>query len=186
VRAAWLLLHQFCVLLLPGTQVPHNPAWRTFSVCIRKCSTWKCSFVTLACCLPCQALAHPYRVIPPTPTLTHTHTPNPNHNPTHPTQVQAQWQEGPGGSGLPLVAVSTAPPLPRVQHSGVLLLISTLPCIDLPPILRFKRSGKKGRVDLAYHLSPRGCAGSVHPQWIPQLQLHMAATGCESVLLASR
>lgn len=51
---------------------------------------------------------------------------------------------------------------------------------------RYARSGKKGRTELAYKLSPRGCAGRVHPQWIPQLQLHMAATGCQSVLLASR
>ena len=51
---------------------------------------------------------------------------------------------------------------------------------------RFARSGKKGRTELAYKLSPRGCAGRVHPQWMPQLQLHMAATGCQSVLLASR
>lgn len=51
---------------------------------------------------------------------------------------------------------------------------------------RYARSGKKGWTELAYKLSPRGCAGRVHPQWIPQLQLHMAATGCQSVLLASR
>jgi len=51
---------------------------------------------------------------------------------------------------------------------------------------RYGRSGKKGRVDLAYKLSPRGCAGRVHPQWIPQLQLHTLATGCQSVLLVSR
>jgi hypothetical protein len=84
----------------------------------------------------------------------------------------------------------------KVQHLKVQQLdpttysaamsISYLPWDHSLHPARFKRSGKKGRVDLAFHLSPRGCAGSVHPQWIPQLQLHMAATGCESVLLASR
>jgi hypothetical protein len=53
-------------------------------------------------------------------------------------------------------------------------------------LCRFRRGGKKGHVQLAYKLSPRGCAGRIHPQWIPQLQLHMATTGCQSVLLASR
>ncbi|KAF8058321.1 rplW [Scenedesmus sp. PABB004] len=49
-----------------------------------------------------------------------------------------------------------------------------------------KRSGKKGRVRVTAGFRPRGPAPRVQPQWVPQLQLHMLATGCSSALLVSR
>lgn len=52
---------------------------------------------------------------------------------------------------------------------------------------RHKRGGKKGALRaVSFAFSPRGCAARVNPQLVPQLQLHMLATGCQSVLLASR
>lgn len=51
---------------------------------------------------------------------------------------------------------------------------------------RSKRKGKKGRVHVAYGFNARGPAQRVHPQWVPQLQMHMLATGCQSALLVSR
>ncbi|WIA21502.1 hypothetical protein OEZ85_000706 [Tetradesmus obliquus] len=55
-----------------------------------------------------------------------------------------------------------------------------------PFAFRSKRKGKKGKVHVSFGFNARGPAQRVHPQWVPQLQMHMLATGCQSALLVSR
>ena len=48
------------------------------------------------------------------------------------------------------------------------------------------RSGAKGRLKLQYVVRDKGPRLSPPAHWVPQLQLHMLATGCHSLLLLSR
>ncbi|GLI64376.1 hypothetical protein VaNZ11_007639, partial [Volvox africanus] len=52
--------------------------------------------------------------------------------------------------------------------------------------MRQVRRGGKGRLVSEFFISDRGPRQEVSPLWIPQLQLHMLATGCHSGLLLSR
>lgn len=51
---------------------------------------------------------------------------------------------------------------------------------------RAVRSGAKGRMRLHYVLRDKGPRLHVPATWVPQLQLHLLATGCHSVLLFTR
>jgi hypothetical protein len=51
---------------------------------------------------------------------------------------------------------------------------------------RAVRSGAKGRMRLHYVLRDKGPRLQVPATWVPQLQLHLLATGCHSVLLFTR
>jgi hypothetical protein len=51
---------------------------------------------------------------------------------------------------------------------------------------RQQSKGRKGSIKLKYSLSDGGPVAKPLPGWVPQLQMHMLATGCQSVLLVSR
>jgi len=51
---------------------------------------------------------------------------------------------------------------------------------------RSKRRGRGGKPMLNYAFVDRGPIRRLQAQWVPQLQLHMLATGCMSALLVSR
>eukprot|EP00877_Chromochloris_zofingiensis_P010471 jgi/Chrzof1/5678/Cz16g11120.t1 len=55
-----------------------------------------------------------------------------------------------------------------------------------PFVFRHKRRGVKGTTRVCYSLKDTGPRDRLLPQWVPQLQLHMLATGCMSALLVSR
>ena len=63
-------------------------------------------------------------------------------------------------------------------------------CLNCPIVAahgrRAVRSGAKGRLRLQYVLRDKGPRQQVPAHWVPQLQLHLLATGCHSVLLLSR
>jgi hypothetical protein len=61
-------------------------------------------------------------------------------------------------------------------------------CHGMMPPLRCRavRSGAKGRLRLQYALRDKGPRQQVPAHWVPQLQLHLLATGCHSLLLLSR
>jgi hypothetical protein len=50
---------------------------------------------------------------------------------------------------------------------------------QLPP-------SRKGRPRTKYVVNDRGPRQRLLPMWVPQLQLHMASSGCHSALLVSR
>jgi radial spoke head protein 9 len=55
-----------------------------------------------------------------------------------------------------------------------------------PPARRQQSKGRKGSVRLRYSLSDGGPVERMLPGWLPQLQLHMLTSGCQSALLLSR